>query len=340
MAEKQARLNDELTSLNIDTTKLKADSLKAVAAALKSFSNYDGDLGGFMQTPEWKALDQLGKEAIVQSQTGLAGNLQKIGTMNIQNEIRAAGGDLNATVAAANRLSATDGLDVKATVDEETGEVTLSSIYNDKDADNYQQSYGKPKTFGSAEEAVRYIGEMATDPILGADNFISREKDAATAVAAARQQGIENDLAFAEVRAKVIEALVGDLTTYNALDEEGKLAVDGKVVELMAPLIMTLGIRAERMGGMPDAGAEMRGEASEAPVADTEAPVVATEASNEAPAAQEGLTATSPKLDPMSNDVAERRAAFRQAVGNIGADDEAIERQMAYASRGGRPLGK
>lgn len=258
MDQEKFKLTQELANINIDSSKLELDQQQAVVAAYESYRNYDGDLGGYMETPEWQALDQRGREALVQGQTGLSANLQKIGTMNIQNEIRAAGGDLTATVAAANRLSATDGIDVKATVDEETGEVTLSSIYTDVTADNYQKERGKPKTFASEEEAMRYIGEMATDPILGAGNFIEREKTANATIAAAKQQGIENMTSLVDTRKEVIEALLGDIDNYERLNPADKLAFDGKVSEIMTPLIMSLGITDELMGAMPDAGDAMR----------------------------------------------------------------------------------
>ena len=257
MEQDKFKLTEKLTNLNIDTAQMNLDSLKAVDAAYESFSNYDGDLGGYMETPEWKALDQRGREALVQSQTGLAANLQKLGTMNIQNELRKAN-DLPSMVTAVNGLSATDGLDIRATVDEETNKVTLSSVYNDEDADNYQQERGKPKTFDSPEEAMRYIAEMAQDPILGADNFINREKAAAAAVAKAQQQGIENLQGFVDTRVSVIESLVGDIQSYYELDEADRQVLDGKIAEIMGPLTTSLGIGGEQMGGMPDAGDDLR----------------------------------------------------------------------------------
>lgn len=249
LKEAREELQNKLTNQQVDLNEFKLTQIKDMNAAYDAFASHTGDFGSFMQTDAWSKLGQRERNALVEGQTGLATNLQNLSTLTIERELSKAT-DLKSTVAAANKLSATDGIDVRFAVDDKTGEVTLSSVYNDHLADNYMQEQGKPIKFKSEQEAIRHIGEMAKDPIMAADNFITRQKEAATVVAAARQQGIENMEGFVDARVSVIEAMLGDYGTYADLNEADRLAFDKKVVEIMTPLLAVMGVGEEDMGGL------------------------------------------------------------------------------------------
>ncbi|MEL0014032.1 MAG: hypothetical protein VW715_02410 [Rhodospirillales bacterium] len=350
LKEAREALQNKLTNQQVNLNDFKLTQIEDMNAAHDAFAAHTGDFGSFMQTDAWSKLGQRERNALVEGETGLATNLQNLSTLTIERELSKAT-DLKSTVAAANRLSATDGVDIRFTVDDKTGEVTLSSVYNDNTADNYMQEQGKPIKFNTEQEAIRHIGEMAKDPIMAADNFITRQKEAATVVAAARQKGIENINQFIETRASVIEAMIGDFETYAGLDEADKLVFDAKVAEIMSPLMVSLGVGGEQMGGLANPSSNLT-TGSPPSVEDVVPSVddIIQDAANR-PRTAAGLTATetpatrqmtptasqSPRF--LSNDVRERREAAAQAYRDLVAVDED---QLAYALRGGRgtSLGK
>jgi hypothetical protein len=209
-----------------------------------------------METKSWSKLSIPVKNKLIAGVTGVEEGLQRIGTLNIQRELSAAT-DLPSMVEAANRLSATDNIDIRATVDEETGKVTITGYNNDVTSDDYQKPRAGAKTFDNEAEAMRYIAEVTKDPLLGTDNYLAREATAAKLVREAQQQGFENVKDLVTLRNDITETLLGDLSSIDTLDDADLLALDKAVVNIMRPVIASLGIPEESVGGLPNATSDM-----------------------------------------------------------------------------------
>ena len=333
MAEQQFEQQSELLGYEIGDAKRREKLLTAMDSFSGMSANQimNSEAYNNLSLPErTQAASMLGNLAKGEVEAGTAFLNQKFKGLNEQQVLSTINDDNTITKGSSYSIA-----------NKEKGKGVVLSFTDDKTGDPLAQ----PKEFDTETQAIEYLRAQAIDPGTAAvfyqsvyDGMESRAVAARAAMADRKEFAIRelNDLQaeffdpdsiwgkmamtdpekYKEAKQRIFSPLVNYFT-----ETEWNTFMDSKP----DPSEDEINSMVENLG-LPSGSDDST----------SEAPVVATEASNEAPAAKEGLTATSPKLDPMSNDVAERRAAFRQAVGSIAADDEARERQMAYAVRGSR----
>jgi hypothetical protein len=286
-----------------------------------------------------QAAAMLGNLAKSEVEAGTAFLSQKFKGLSEQKVLSTINGDETITKGSSYGITQKEGKDegvVLSFTDDETG-----------------KPLAQPKEFDTETQAIEYLRAQAIDPGSAAVYYQSvydGMESRAIATAAAMQD--RREFAIEEVNDLQAEFFDADSVW-------GRMAVDDPEAyreakkTIFAPLenYFTEDEWVSFMNAQPDPSEEQSDgilkrlfgsddPASDATVIDTEASSETPAAISETPAASEVLTSSSPKLDPFSDNVAERRAAAGAALSNVFvAGDEEKERQLEYAARGGRPLG-